>query len=117
MTVLAHIAGMPVEETLLGFAPLGMAGAGLAAARVGGAVRRRRPRALVAQSPPGASEVGAPVVGSGEAVVDVVRGRVRVDVSGEGSDADGIFRDLGREPIDHDGGRRGDFVDTVRGAA
>ena len=28
MTVLAHVAGMPVEETLLGFAPLGVAGAG-----------------------------------------------------------------------------------------
>lgn len=29
MTVMAHIAGVPVEETLLAFAPVGVAGVGL----------------------------------------------------------------------------------------
>jgi hypothetical protein len=28
MPILGHVAGIPVEETLLGFAPLGVAGAG-----------------------------------------------------------------------------------------
>jgi hypothetical protein len=28
--ILAHIAGLPVEETLLGFAPVGLVGAGVA---------------------------------------------------------------------------------------
>jgi hypothetical protein len=42
----AHVAGMPVEETLLGFAPLGLAGAGAVAAyashRMRAAWRRAR---------------------------------------------------------------------------
>ena len=44
MTVLAHIAGIPVEETLLGFGPVALTGAGLAAAWVRGTVRRRPSR-------------------------------------------------------------------------
>lgn len=42
MTVLAHIAGVPVEETVLGLVPVGAACAGLAAAWVRSAVSRRR---------------------------------------------------------------------------
>jgi hypothetical protein len=46
--ILAHVAGIPVEETLLGFAPLGIAGVGALAAyttqRVRALLRRRPPR-------------------------------------------------------------------------
>ncbi|HEV7753565.1 MAG TPA: hypothetical protein VGO71_18585 [Baekduia sp.] len=50
MPILGHVAGMPVEETLLGFAPLGVAGAGALAAYATQRARallrrRRRPRA------------------------------------------------------------------------
>ena len=38
MTVLAHIAGIPVEETVLSFGPVALTGAGLAAAWVRGTV-------------------------------------------------------------------------------
>lgn len=44
MTVLAHIAGIPVEETVLSFGPVALTGAGLAAAWVRGTVRRRPAR-------------------------------------------------------------------------
>ncbi|HWI70963.1 MAG TPA: hypothetical protein VNT55_03340 [Baekduia sp.] len=37
--MLAHIAGVPVEETLLGFAPLGVAGVTAVTAYVAGRVR------------------------------------------------------------------------------
>jgi predicted alpha/beta-hydrolase family hydrolase len=40
--ILAHIAGIPVEETLLSFAPIGMAGVGWAAWHVAHVLRRRR---------------------------------------------------------------------------
>jgi len=40
--VIAHIAGIPVEETLLSFSPLGVAGIGALLAYVGGRVRSGR---------------------------------------------------------------------------
>jgi hypothetical protein len=46
MTILGHVAGIPVEETLLGLAPLGVAGVGALAAFATQRVRallRRRP--------------------------------------------------------------------------
>jgi hypothetical protein len=43
--VLAHIAGVPVEETVLGLAPLGLAGVGLLSAYASQRARAwRRPR-------------------------------------------------------------------------
>ncbi|HMJ36206.1 MAG TPA: hypothetical protein VK501_20060 [Baekduia sp.] len=43
---LAHIAGVPVEETVLSFAPLGVAGVGALAAYVTGRIGAwRHPRA------------------------------------------------------------------------
>ncbi|MGZ4277747.1 MAG: hypothetical protein ACXVFN_15560 [Solirubrobacteraceae bacterium] len=50
--VLAHIAGMPVEETLLGLAPAGLAGAGLAVALVRNALERRPGRRHRRDRPP-----------------------------------------------------------------
>jgi hypothetical protein len=38
--ILAHIAGLPVEETLLSFAPIGVAGVVAALLSVGGRFRR-----------------------------------------------------------------------------
>jgi len=40
MTITAHIAGIPVEETLLAFAPLGFAGVGALLAAVVHRMRR-----------------------------------------------------------------------------
>jgi hypothetical protein len=40
--ILAHIAGVPVEETLLALAPVGIAGVGVWFAQLGRRVRRRR---------------------------------------------------------------------------
>jgi hypothetical protein len=42
--ILAHVAGVPVEETLLGLAPLGAAGLGAFAAYARGRASRLRPR-------------------------------------------------------------------------
>jgi hypothetical protein len=42
MTIVAHIAGVPVEETLLGLAPMGAAGFGALLAY--GRLRWRHPR-------------------------------------------------------------------------
>ncbi|MEA2341466.1 MAG: hypothetical protein QOG11_1543 [Solirubrobacteraceae bacterium] len=42
--VLAHIAGIPVEETLLGFAPVALTCVGIAVAWLRGAVSRRPAR-------------------------------------------------------------------------
>jgi predicted alpha/beta-hydrolase family hydrolase len=41
----AHIAGIPVEETALSFAPVAVAAGGVAGARLRRISRRRRPRA------------------------------------------------------------------------
>jgi hypothetical protein len=38
--VIAHIAGMPVEETLLAFAPVGIGGVGALLAQLAGRARR-----------------------------------------------------------------------------
>jgi hypothetical protein len=40
--VIAHIAGIPVEETLLSFAPFGVGGIGALLAYIGGRVRSGR---------------------------------------------------------------------------
>jgi hypothetical protein len=39
--IVAHIAGVPVEETLLAFAPVGVTGIGIWLAQLGRRVRRR----------------------------------------------------------------------------
>ena len=42
--ILAHIAGVPVEETLLSLAPVGIAGFGIWFAQLAQRARRIRPR-------------------------------------------------------------------------
>ena len=50
--LLAHIAGIPVEETALSFGPVLAAGGGIAALRLRERLARRRPRRRRAGSPP-----------------------------------------------------------------
>ncbi len=46
--IFAHIAGIPVEETLLSFGPLGLAGAGMVAFAARGRLRSLRGRVAAA---------------------------------------------------------------------
>ena len=49
--ILAHIAGIPVEETALSFGPVIAAGGGIATLRLRERLARRRPRRRQASSP------------------------------------------------------------------
>jgi len=53
--MLAHIAGIPVEETTLSLAPVALAAAGLASARLRRLVTQRRPARLQRPTPRSAS--------------------------------------------------------------
>jgi len=46
--ILAHIAGIPVEETLMGFGPIGLAGLGMAVFAARGRLRAARARLTAA---------------------------------------------------------------------